>query len=284
MKIHEFAQKLSDKLDHELAQFPLKGENRLVMIESSFFLVDKSMEQIKEELRGYKFQTVEEEISFFKNWMTKLLGQSIFYGELFHIESEKPIQGEAEVRDYYRSKLSAIKEFLHRHAALNNYLVMEKSHLDKVYFIRDSKAPIIYPDLVRQTLDSSFCTVYTLQFAKLIAMGRLMNFLAWESVTAASGMLGGFAEDDRGSRLVWTGTKVDLVELVYALKISAAVNNGRSSIADLAAVLGKAFGKELNGIYKTFEEIRSRRSSKTFFLDRCKSSLDAFIATYENDE
>ena len=284
MKIQQSAQGILDKLDHELAQFPLEGDNRLLMIESSFFLVDKSMEQLKRELRDYRFQSVEEEINFFKNWMTKLLGLSIFYGELFHIESEKPIKGEAEVRDYYRSKLSSIQEFLHRNAALNNYLVMEKSHLDKVYFIRDSEAPIIYPDLVRQTLDSSFCTVYTLQFAKLTAMGRLMNFVSAEVINTATEFQEALDTGNPNSKLLWTGSKVDLVELIYALKTTSVINHGSVTVAELAVSMGHLFGKELKGFYKTFEEIRGRRSGKTFFLDRCKTSLDSFIAEYESNE
>ena len=284
MEIHLFAQELLNKLDIELAQFPLTGNNRLLMVESSFLLVDKSVERMKEELHDYRFQTLEEEIVFFKNWMTKLLGQSIFYGELFHIESEKPIQGESEVRDYYLSKLASIQGFLHRHAALNNYLVMEKSHFDKVYFIRDSRAPIIYPDLVRQTLDSSFCTVYTLQFAKLKAMGRLMNLISRELNITEAGFLEASDTDNSNSKLLWTGSKVDLVELIYALKATSVLNHGSVTVADLATILGDFFGKELKGYYKTFEEIRGRRNSKTFYLDRCKSSLDALILEYEDNE
>ncbi|WP_368670769.1 hypothetical protein [Algoriphagus sp. AGSA1] len=30
--------------------------------------------------------------------------------------------------------------------------------------------------------------------------------------------------------------------------------------------------------------MRGRRNSKTFFLDRCKSSLESFIAEYEDNE
>ena len=243
MKIQEFTQDLLDKLEYELSKFPLTGENRLLMIESSFFLVDRSMEQMKEKLRSYKFETLEEEISFFKNWMTKLLAHSIFYSELFHIESGKPIRGDLELPDYYRSKQTGIKKFLHRYAALNNYLVMEKSHLDKVYFIRSSKAPIIYPDLVRQTLDSSFCTVYTLQFSKILAMGRLLGFLTLELGNKDTGVGGGIDLEKTNPKLIWTGSKVALVELIYALKTAAVFNHGTASVVDLANTFGFFLGK-----------------------------------------
>jgi hypothetical protein len=274
-----------EKLERELAKFPVTGENRMMAIESSFYLVDESIEMLKTRVKGFEFKDEKEEIQFFKRLMVELFSKSHFYSELFHIESEKPVDSPREIPVYYRGKMEEVKKYFQRNVGLNNYLLMGKTHLDRVYFLRSSESPILYPDLVHHTLDSSFCTVYTIYFGRLQAMARLMDYLANE-VSAFSQMdVDDVAKrEDEAAGLYWTGTKVELVELIYALKATAVVNSGTVSVANLAAVLGRAFGRQLRGYYKTFEEIRSRKKSRTFFLDRCKSKLDSYIEEYEGKE
>lgn len=282
MKSIALSKKLLRDLDEKLLNFPLTGENRLMMIESSFYLVDKSIEQLKTNIRSYQFESEQEEIHFFKKYMTEFFSRSHFFSELFHIESEKPEQDGKVLGLYYAEKLQEIKKYFLRNTALNNYLIMGKTHLDRVYFLRSAEAPLIYPDLFRHTLDTNFCTVYTLYFARLMGITRLMNFLIQE-LSGFSGIKSFTKEKpDPKMKLCWTGSKVELVELIYALKASTSVNSGTATISDMASVMGRVFGKELRGFYKTFEEIRSRRKSKTLFLDKCKERLEDLIETYDD--
>jgi len=280
----EYVQTRMKKLDRELSKFSILGENTLLMIESSFFVVDKTVEEIKDWVKGSGFQSEKEEIQFFKLYMTELLSRSYFYSELFLIESNKPLEEEEKVFLFYQEQIEEIRRYFHRYVALNNYLVMGKTYLDRVYFLRASDAPLIYPDLVRHTLDSQFCTVYTLYFGRLKAMGRLMNFLLSKVGDVGKGIGKQKEERNDASGLLWTGSKVELVELIYALKCTSVINHGSASVSDLASVLGTVFGKRLRGFYKTFEEIRSRKSNKTLFLDKCKDRLDSFISGYEEKE
>ncbi|MEP2130959.1 MAG: RteC domain-containing protein, partial [Algoriphagus sp.] len=87
--------------------------------------------------------------------------------------------------------------------------------------------------------------------------------------------------EDRNPQLLWTGKKADLVELVYALKTSNAINYGNASVSELATILAEVFGKELQGYYRTFLEIKSRKKNRTLFLDRCKENLEAYMSSFE---
>ena len=280
----ELAQDHLKKLDQELAKFKIGDSNQLVMIESSFYLVDKALEKLKKEILDFDFKDEEEEINFFKNYMTEFLSRSNYYSELFHIESERQGGEDQHTNRFYLEKMEEVNKYFQRYAALNNYLILGKSYLDRVYFLRGAEAPLIYPDLFRHTLDSSFCTVYTLHFARLKAMEKLMNYLSDKvSVEIIEGQRNRNIQD-HGNSLFWTGSKVDLVELIYALKTTAVVNHGSASVADLAIVMGGVFGKKLKDYYKTFGEIRERKAGKTFFLDRCKKTLNAYIEEFEGKE
>lgn len=80
------------------------------------------------------------------------------------------------------------------------------------------------------------------------------------------------------SKLFWTGSKTDLIELIYALQSSGVVNSGTADIKELAAVCEQIFNIELGNYYHTFIEIRSRKCNNTKFLDKMKESLLKRIA------
>ncbi|WP_262914709.1 RteC domain-containing protein [Gelidibacter sp. F63206] len=76
------------------------------------------------------------------------------------------------------------------------------------------------------------------------------------------------------SKLFWTGNKTELIELIYALHSSGAINSGTADIKELASVFEQMFNIELSNYYHTFIEIRARKSSKTKFMDKLTDSLN----------
>ncbi len=62
----------------------------------------------------------------------------------------------------------------------------------------------------------------------------------------------------------WTGTKVEAVELIYALKHSGVINMGNVNINELAKYFGLLFNIDDLRIYKTFMEIKGREKPAAF--------------------
>ena len=75
------------------------------------------------------------------------------------------------------------------------------------------------------------------------------------------------------SNLNWTGSKTNLIELVYALQSSGSINSGTADIKEIALMLERVFNIDLGNYYQTFTEIRSRKSNPTKFIDNLKESL-----------
>ena len=71
----------------------------------------------------------------------------------------------------------------------------------------------------------------------------------------------------------WTGTQVDLVELVYALLEAKAINNGDISLKELFSRLGEFFDFEVTDYYRFFSDITHRTGDRTLFLDKLKKTL-----------
>ncbi|WP_416980212.1 RteC domain-containing protein [Alistipes ihumii] len=75
----------------------------------------------------------------------------------------------------------------------------------------------------------------------------------------------------------WTGTLVELVELVYVLQELRCINDGEIAINELAAFFSRIFGLEIKerDCYNTNEDIKRRKNdSRTYFLDKMRECLN----------
>jgi hypothetical protein len=84
--------------------------------------------------------------------------------------------------------------------------------------------------------------------------------------------------------LKWTSTKVDLIELLYAIQASGVLNNGKTTLKELITYCENTFQISLGQYSKTYLEIRSRKSiDKTQFLNLLKTNLLKKIDQTENN-
>lgn len=75
----------------------------------------------------------------------------------------------------------------------------------------------------------------------------------------------------------WTGSLVELVEIIYALDETGCINDGQNDIKDLAALFGSLFGMEIKvrNCYDAYLDMKRRKhESRTFFLDKLRERLN----------
>jgi hypothetical protein len=79
------------------------------------------------------------------------------------------------------------------------------------------------------------------------------------------------------SKLIWTGSKVDFVELVYAIYCTGRINNGKISLKKLFHVMCKMFNIEINDYARIFMDIKNRvmsaSSDKRFYRTKFLFSM-----------
>jgi len=75
------------------------------------------------------------------------------------------------------------------------------------------------------------------------------------------------------NNLVWSDSKVALVELIYALYASQSPNNGKIEIQNLASFFQQSFNIELGDFYRKYLEIKARKYNPTKFLDTLRDAL-----------
>ena len=75
--------------------------------------------------------------------------------------------------------------------------------------------------------------------------------------------------------LNWTGNKIDLVELIYALRLSKKINHGNSDIKELATTFGKMFNQDLEeNIYRWYIDIKNRKTVRSKFINQLSEGLE----------
>jgi hypothetical protein len=71
----------------------------------------------------------------------------------------------------------------------------------------------------------------------------------------------------------WTGSKVALTELLYAMQASGVLNNGSIGIKETAQNFEKIFQTDLGNYYHCFNEIRLRKKNRTALLDLLREKV-----------
>jgi hypothetical protein len=80
----------------------------------------------------------------------------------------------------------------------------------------------------------------------------------------------------------WTGNKIDLTEVIYALHHQKVINGGNIEIKELATYFGKVFNIDLEEtIYRNYTDIKNRKNVKTKFLNHLSEDLNIKIIEEE---
>ena len=81
--------------------------------------------------------------------------------------------------------------------------------------------------------------------------------------------------------IIWTLSKITLIELIYALKEIGAFNNGKTELSLIQEYFERIFGISLGNISRSFQEILYRKKGQTLFLDQLKECLVKRIGEIE---
>jgi len=72
----------------------------------------------------------------------------------------------------------------------------------------------------------------------------------------------------------WTGTKTELVELIYAIYAKGSINYGNIDIKELIDYFCNVFNTDAGEFYRIYLNIRNRKESRTLYLDSLRDSLN----------
>lgn len=219
------------------------------------------------------FQNVADECYFFKHLKPQLEQEYIYYFERLRMkrypEKLDTTVHQQRFTTYYETYFQENFEFY-------LYYVQGLSIFDEQYFLRGKESSRLYQGTTYYSQSAEFSTNRDGCVAILLAYERLLLWL--REIPARSQP----SSSSSTSKLTWTATKVDLVELIYALHTVGVFQRGAADIKQIVTVFEGCFQIKLGDVYRSFLEIRSRKMDTTKFLSFLKNSLQRRM--YEADE
>lgn len=107
---------------------------------------------------------------------------------------------------------------------------------------------------------------YAGKFARVQALMRLINELQGELNALNEEHMAGVRQKDGG--LTWTGSKVELIELIYALFEHGSINKGNVTLKRIIHAFEHLFNIDLDNYLTLFKQsIRMRKGTRTIFLE-----------------
>ena len=181
---------------------------------------------------------------------------------------------------YLYEQIQRLQEYYNNNIEFYHYHLKRETNLDELYFLRKNKKARLNVESYHFFTDYKFSTSHDNTKATIIAYENLIQQLHTDIniLIATSNINNTFSPSNSIlNNLNWTGSKTDLIELIYALHSSGIINNGNVEIKDIATKFQNAFNIDLGNYYHGFVEMRARKINQTKFLDKLKDNLLKYI-------
>jgi len=269
--------KIIDEIATELDVFQQKIDRESIgfieRLSTAINSFENAFDKLKAFVSNYVFKNEAEEIHFFKESKPQLFCKLVYYRKIYNIESIRPTGSNYAQLNYIERELDNLKIFFDRNIDFYKYYRSGSTHLDKHYFLRGK------PD-IQMTLESfyferdpKFSTACDFKVAKILANELLRIYLNEELLKLKQAQ---YPQPDLPTfpktKETWTGSKTDLVELIYALCETESFGFGKITRKRLADYFESVFNVDLGDVYRTYLEIRER-NNRTRFLDELKDRL-----------
>ncbi len=270
--IFELAKSLQNESDKLLIQTNTSFNTTVSNHEKSIGIACEFLNRLNTAVLKHSFHSAEEEIKFFKEIKPAFLANIIFHLNCLQIESGRSKADEATLVKYFSRYIKLINQYNRENKEFHTYYRSGATHLDNKYFKRGRKDPKILIDSYVFNFDEKLSSSHEFKVAKLIAYERLVQYISNEINKIRNTGIKQLTNKS-GSSLTWSGSKVALVELIYALYASQSLNGGKIEIQDLANFFQQSFNIDLGDFYRKYLEIKARKYNPTKFLDTLRDSL-----------
>lgn len=257
------------------------NETTLSKAGSGIILCNKTLTELKDLVDKKDFNTIPEEIDFFKNSKPIPMSLLIYFTEVRSCELRMPKAGNSYKVQFLQKELRKINKFFYKNADFVHYMEQGYNYLDHQFFTRNHRDNFPFTPMTDYYQFPEFTTSQDMLWAKVKAMYRFIHYIRQELKKLKVNDSDIF-DEKKHKVLVWTGPKTALTELIYALFSNGAINHGAADINMITSSFEDFFNIKLDNIYKTYTEIKARKSSKTKFLEELTLNLQQKMLREDN--
>jgi len=270
--------KIIEDLEEKLVDLKSENDHNLVFSEKAVMSCKSAVLEMQDVVLRKGFADEQDEIEFFKNIKPKVYGKLLYYAKIFSIETRRPNSRNKVQRKFLLLEQDKITAFQSDNLEFYQYYRCNTTNLDDRFFVRGKADIRLCIGSLHFLIDPNFSTSHDHTVSVIKAYDMLSVYLNTEiekldSKCGENDNKGKEDEYPADSKLYWTDSKVALIELIYAIHSSGAINKGVTDINELAKVFEEIFNIDLGDLYRTFVEIRLRKKDRTKFIDYLKNRL-----------
>ncbi|MFS4472920.1 RteC domain-containing protein [Chryseobacterium sp. T20] len=263
---------LAEELDLKINEVYAEGSDLIKISEKALFIIDESIRKLKLMVSNHHFDHIAEEVFFFKKLKPQFISKFIYYSTVLDIESHKPAAGNKTLKKYYEAEQEKLRAFYLEHSEFYSYYKREATYLDHKIFVRNSYDLKMKLSSGFYNYDPCFTTSHDHMIARFISNQQFDQYLKKQ--------IEGSNEDATSkilSPLNWSGSKVGLIELIYALYQMRCFNGGNIELSEVIKFTEKSLDCDLGNFHKTIFEIRNRKQGPTKFLQLVSDNLNHYF-------
>lgn len=261
-----------ENFEQELEVVLNSSAQELRITQKGISLCNKCLSALKDQIEKEDFESVEEEIHFFKEIKPAVMSYLIYFTEVRSCEIRKPKAGTNFQIRFFEKEIKKVNKFFYRNVDFSHYMELGHNYLDHQLFTRNYQNNFPFTPLVNYYQFPEFSTSHDMLWSKIKAMHRFLHYIrkSLEELRPGHNLL---SVERRHPVLLWTSSKTALTELIYALYSDGALNHGAADLNTITTSFEDFFNIKLDNLYKTYSEIKARKGSKTKFLEELMLNL-----------
>ncbi|KQS91763.1 RteC domain-containing protein [Chryseobacterium sp. Leaf394] len=263
-------EQLYEKLKLDLEYIELEEEDFIRISELSLFKIDEAVRGLKSLLTKFEFECAADEIYFFKNLKPLFISKFIYHSRVIDILTYLPAAGLEAQLNYYRQEIEKLTLHHDNHIEFYSYYRRGATYLDQKYFLRRMYDLKMSLPSGLYNYDENFTTSHDHLVAQILAHRETEIFI---NLKIEKLRQYGDHNAQAPTTLVWSESKVSLVELVYGLFQLSCFNGGNIELSEVIRFTEKTFNIDLGNYHKTIFEIRNRKQGPTKFLQMVNDHL-----------
>jgi hypothetical protein len=205
--------------------------------------IEKKLKEIFKWLKKYVFETYQDEIYFFKELKPRMVSKLLFYKELLNLEASLP-PSKKNKRKHYEELLSRIHQYVLSNKEFYQYYRSRTTVKDEDFFVRRSYKDIVRDDCCLINFDSKLCTSHDFNVATIIANDMFTRHLENKLDEIDANYTTKY--NPTNNKITWTGTKIEITEMIYGLYYKKMLNGGNIDIKEIARGFSIAFNIDID--------------------------------------
>jgi hypothetical protein len=277
----EWVSSLYNKFTRELHS-KCKGDlthNKLI---EAIHVSKNFIRELRQYINARQFGNPGDEIRFFKQYKPGFYHHLFFYSEVLEIELKRPTGSNQCIRDYYLSHTNRINETFERNRDFYAYFRSGACHQDEYYFTRSNNTSIIYNGFLME-IDPDFSTGFDLLVAIYLSNEKLINLLNRKVIEVDNNTAVSVLPAEL-PKIMWTDSKLALIEIIYAFKAKGSFNHGTATLKDITDAFQQAFDVELANPTRDFQHVLRRKTGSSNYLDGLKERYIKYIEDIDTGE